>query len=159
MKYLCDACQRLVDVGSFSVREGTLVLRCPQCAGESTGGVAQEVRAVSSAPVVQLVEARKRASGIDPSVAYEVLARSAVGAPYVGYKRAAFLEPDATPVAFALELAAKDLRLIDELATSVGLELPQAGTNLAVIEAAATERGSDQDFATVARYLAERRHR
>ena len=35
---------------------------------------------------------------------------SAVGAPYVGYKRAAFLEPDATPVAFALDLAAKDLR-------------------------------------------------
>ncbi len=99
------------------------------------------------------------AAGIDPAVAYDVLAKSAVGAPYVGYKRAAFLEPDATPVAFALELAAKDLRLIDELATSVGLDLPQAGTNLAVIEAAATERGSDQDFATVARYLAERRHR
>ena len=99
------------------------------------------------------------AAGIDPAIAYDVLAKSAVGAPYVGYKRAAFLEPDATPVAFALELAAKDLRLIDELATSVGLDLPQAGTNLAVIEAAATERGSDQDFATVARYLAERRHR
>ena len=29
---------------------------------------------------------------------------------YVGYKRAAFLEPDATPVAFSLDLAAKDLR-------------------------------------------------
>ena len=99
------------------------------------------------------------AAGIDRAAAYDVLAASAVGAPYVGYKRAAFLEPEATPVAFALELAAKDLRLIGELATSVGLELPQAGTNLAVIEAAATSRGGDQDFATVARYLAERRHR
>ena len=43
-------------------------------------------------------------------LAYDVLAASAVGAPYVGYKRAAFLEPDATPVAFSLALAAKDLR-------------------------------------------------
>ena len=52
--------------------------------------------------------------------AYDVLAASAVGAPYVGYKRAAFLDPEATPVAFSLDLAAKDLRLIAELAASVG---------------------------------------
>jgi 3-hydroxyisobutyrate dehydrogenase/2-hydroxy-3-oxopropionate reductase len=51
-------------------------------------------------------------AGVRRELAYDVLAASAVGAPYVGYKRAAFLEPDATPVAFALDLAAKDLRLI-----------------------------------------------
>ena len=99
------------------------------------------------------------AAGIDRAAAYDVLAASAVGAPYVGYKRAAFLEPEATPVAFALELAAKDLRLIGELATSVGLELPQATTNLAVIEATAESGGGDRDFATVATHLSERRHR
>ena len=99
------------------------------------------------------------AAGIDRAAAYDVLAASAVGAPYVGYKRAAFLEPEATPVAFALDLAAKDLRLIDELATSVGLDLPQAETNLAVIEATAAGRGGDRDFASVAGYLSERRHR
>jgi 3-hydroxyisobutyrate dehydrogenase-like beta-hydroxyacid dehydrogenase len=99
------------------------------------------------------------AAGIDRGAAYDVLAASAVGAPYVGYKRAAFLEPEATPVAFALDLAAKDLRLIDELATSVGLDLPQAEANLAVIEATAAGRGGDRDFASVAGYLSERRHR
>jgi 3-hydroxyisobutyrate dehydrogenase-like beta-hydroxyacid dehydrogenase len=99
------------------------------------------------------------AAGIDRSAAYDVLAASAVGAPYVGYKRAAFLEPEATPVAFALDLAAKDLRLIDELAASVGLELPQAATNLAVIEAATTSVGGERDFSTVATHLSERRHR
>jgi 3-hydroxyisobutyrate dehydrogenase/2-hydroxy-3-oxopropionate reductase len=99
------------------------------------------------------------AAGIDRTAAYDVLAGSAVGAPYVGYKRAAFLEPEATPVAFALDLAAKDLRLIGELAEAVGLELPQAETNLAVIEATAAAGGGDQDFATVAGYLSERRHR
>ena len=66
------------------------------------------------------------AAGIDRAAAYDVLAASAAGAPYVGYKRAAFLEPEATPVAFALDLAAKDLRLIGELADVVGLTLPQA---------------------------------
>ena len=60
------------------------------------------------------------AAGVDRAMAYDVIAASAVGAPYVGYKRAAFLEPDETPVAFALDLAAKDLRLIAQLADSVG---------------------------------------
>ena len=44
-------------------------------------------------------------AGIDRSAAYDVFAASAVGAPYVGYKRAAFIDPDATPVAFSLDLA------------------------------------------------------
>lgn len=99
------------------------------------------------------------AAGIERSRAYDVLAASAVGAPFVGYKRAAFLEPEATPVAFALDLAAKDLRLIGELAASLGLGLPQASTDLAVIEAAAASRGGARDFASVAGYLSERRHR
>ena len=99
------------------------------------------------------------AAGVRRELAYDVLAASAVGAPYVGYKRAAFLEPDATPVAFALDLAAKDLRLIGELAESVGLDLPQASTDLAVIEAATTAHGGDRDFSSIAGYLSERRHR
>jgi 3-hydroxyisobutyrate dehydrogenase-like beta-hydroxyacid dehydrogenase len=99
------------------------------------------------------------AAGIDREAAYDVLAVSAVGAPYVAYKRAAFLEPEATPVAFALDLAAKDLRLIEELATTVGLDMPQAEANLAVIEAAIAAGDGDQDFASVAGYLSERRHR
>jgi len=99
------------------------------------------------------------AAGIERSRAYDVLAASAVGAPFVGYKRAAFLEPDATRVAFALDLAAKDLRLIGELAANLGLDLPQAAADLAVIEAAAASRGGDRDFASVAGYLSERRHR
>lgn len=98
-------------------------------------------------------------AGIDRAAAYDVLAASAVGAPYVGYKRAAFLEPEATPVAFALDLAAKDLRLIGELAGSLGLDLPGASTDLAVIEATAAAHGGDRDFASVAGYLSERRHR
>ena len=97
------------------------------------------------------------AAGIDRSVAYGVIAESAVGAPYVGYKRAAFLEPDSTPTAFALELAEKDLRLIETLAASLGVPMPQARTNLEVVRAASDALGNGADFASVAGYLRERR--
>lgn len=89
------------------------------------------------------------AAGIEPATAYDVLSRSAVGAPFVGYKRAAFLEPHTTPVAFSLDLARKDLALIAELARSVGVAMPGAATNLAVIEATAAAIGGDHDFSTV----------
>ena len=93
------------------------------------------------------------AAGIDRARAYDVLAASAVGAPYVGYKRAAFLEPDTTPVAFALELAAKDLRLIEELADETGVPVPQARTNLGVVEDASSGGNEGRDFSAVAEYL------
>ena len=92
-------------------------------------------------------------AGIARDKAYDVLAASAVGAPYVGYKRAAFLDPDTTPVAFAADLAAKDLRLIDELATAVELPLPQASTNLAVIDAVIAAGDGARDFSAVASHL------
>ncbi len=72
-------------------------------------------------------------AGIDRSAAYDVFAASAIGAPYVGYKRAAFIDPDATPVAFSLDLARKDLGLITDLADSLGVPVPQAVANLALM--------------------------
>jgi 3-hydroxyisobutyrate dehydrogenase/2-hydroxy-3-oxopropionate reductase len=92
-------------------------------------------------------------AGIDRQVAYDVLATSAVGAPYLGYKRNAFLDPDGTPTAFALDLAAKDLRLITALADAVGAAIPQSAINLDVIRAAAAGDRGGRDFATVAAHL------
>jgi 3-hydroxyisobutyrate dehydrogenase/2-hydroxy-3-oxopropionate reductase len=92
-------------------------------------------------------------NGIDPAMAYDVLAASAAGAPMVGYKRDAFLHPDATPVAFSLALAAKDLSLIQELAAASGVEMPQATINLDVIHAAERSVGDDADFSAVATHL------
>ena len=90
------------------------------------------------------------AAGIDGPAAYDVLTASAAGAPLVAYKRAAFLEPETTPVAFSLDLAAKDLRLIAALAEAVGVDMPQARTNLHAIEAAAALGGGERDFSAVA---------
>jgi 3-hydroxyisobutyrate dehydrogenase-like beta-hydroxyacid dehydrogenase len=92
-------------------------------------------------------------AGIDRALAYEVIASSAAGAPYLGYKREAFVKPDETPVAFSLDLAAKDLRLITDLAGRLGVPMAQAGTNQAVIGDASARLGPDRDFSAVAAHL------
>jgi 3-hydroxyisobutyrate dehydrogenase-like beta-hydroxyacid dehydrogenase len=97
------------------------------------------------------------AAGVDRDLAYDVIAASAVGAPYVQYKRAAFLDPGATPVAFALDLAAKDLGLIAELAQRVGLDLPQSRVNLDVVRRASADLGGGSDFSAVATHLRNER--
>jgi 3-hydroxyisobutyrate dehydrogenase-like beta-hydroxyacid dehydrogenase len=92
-------------------------------------------------------------AGIDRSLAYEVFAGSAAAAPFVHYKRAAFEHPDEAPAAFTLELAAKDLRLILDLAAETGAPMPQARINLEAVEATIAELGPEQDFSAVAGYL------
>ena len=92
-------------------------------------------------------------NGIDRTLAYDVLAASAAGAPYLGYKRAAFTDPEGTPVAFSLALAEKDLRLIDQLAVLSGTSMPQAAVNLASIQAAEGTVGAHRDFSMVAQHL------
>jgi 3-hydroxyisobutyrate dehydrogenase-like beta-hydroxyacid dehydrogenase len=95
-------------------------------------------------------------SGIDRGLAYDVFAASAAGAPFVGYKRPNFVEPESTPVAFSLELTAKDLRLITDHATSLGVPMPQALANQAIVRDASAALGSERDFSAVAEYLRAR---
>ena len=92
-------------------------------------------------------------AGIDRAAAYDVIAASAVGAPFVQYKRAAFVDPAGTPVAFSLDLAAKDLGLITAFAEALGVDVPQAATNLALVRAASSEGRGGNDFSTIAAYL------
>jgi 3-hydroxyisobutyrate dehydrogenase/2-hydroxy-3-oxopropionate reductase len=97
------------------------------------------------------------AAGIDRALAYDVIAASAAGAPYVGYKRAAFVEPEATPAVFGLGLAEKDLGLITAFAAELGVPMPQAATNLELVRAASADGRVDRDFSTVAEELRSRR--
>jgi 3-hydroxyisobutyrate dehydrogenase-like beta-hydroxyacid dehydrogenase len=92
-------------------------------------------------------------AGIAREQAYEVFAGGAVAAPFVQYKRAAFERPGEVPVGFALELAAKDLRLALELSERVGASLPQTTTNLAVLDAAAAAGLGQDDESAVAVHL------
>jgi 3-hydroxyisobutyrate dehydrogenase-like beta-hydroxyacid dehydrogenase len=92
-------------------------------------------------------------AGIDRATAYRVFTESAIAAPYVGYKRAAFVEPGSVPVGFAASLAAKDLRLAAALADEVGARLPQARTTLAVLDEVGAAGLGDRDESVVAEHL------
>ena len=95
-------------------------------------------------------------AGLTREAAYEVFASSAVAAPFVHYRQSAFLEPDATPVAFRLELAAKDLALILGLAGELGQAMPQTELNARVVDEAVRAGLDGLDVSAVADYL--RRH-
>ena len=62
-------------------------------------------------------------SGIERETAYDVFAGGVAAAPYVLYKREAFVRPEETPVAFTIDLMRKDLRLAFALAEELGVPL------------------------------------
>jgi 3-hydroxyisobutyrate dehydrogenase-like beta-hydroxyacid dehydrogenase len=92
-------------------------------------------------------------AGVERTTAYEVFASGAAAAPFVLYKRAAFERPDETPVAFSLDLVAKDLDLILALAERVGAPMPQADTNREEVRAALATGMGESDMSALAGYL------
>jgi 3-hydroxyisobutyrate dehydrogenase-like beta-hydroxyacid dehydrogenase len=92
-------------------------------------------------------------AGVERTTAYEVFASGAAAAPFVLYKRAAFERPDETPVAFSLDLVAKDLDLILALAERVGAPMPQADTNREEVGAALAAGMGESDMSSLAGYL------
>lgn len=109
------------------------------------------VHALNQALCEALVLAEK--AGLPRHATYDVLAASAVAAPFVLYKRAAFEHPDDTPAAFMLDLVAKDLALIDELATSVGARMDQLAANRAVVAEALKAGYGTRDMTAIAGLL------
>jgi 3-hydroxyisobutyrate dehydrogenase/2-hydroxy-3-oxopropionate reductase len=93
------------------------------------------------------------AGGIERSLAYEVFANSAAGSPFIQYKRPAFESPDETPVAFDLDLVAKDLRLILGLADRLGVPMAQGAINAAVANSAIEAGLGDADMSALAVHL------
>lgn len=92
-------------------------------------------------------------AGIERTTAYEVFAGGAAAAPFVLYKRAAYERPDETPVAFSLDLVAKDLDLILELADEVGALMRQAVTNREEVRAAIDAGLGERDLSAIAEFL------
>ncbi|GIF70810.1 NAD(P)-dependent oxidoreductase [Asanoa siamensis] len=100
-----------------------------------------------------------QAAGINPALAYDVFEAGATGAPFLKYKRAVFEHPDDTPVAFSLDLVAKDADLVLALAERVGVPMPQALANKAAVAAALDDGYADKDISTMAKHLRELRTR
>jgi 3-hydroxyisobutyrate dehydrogenase/2-hydroxy-3-oxopropionate reductase len=87
--------------------------------------------------------------GIAPELAYDVLAGGAVAAPYVLYKRDAFLRPDETPIGFTVDLLGKDLSLILALAESTGVSLAAVRASADVLDQARHRGLGSVDMARV----------
>lgn len=95
-------------------------------------------------------------AGLDRRLTYDVFANSAVGAPFVHYRRTAFERPGEVPVAFRVELASRDLRLILELGEEVGADLRQAETNLEVLDQTVDAGFGNADVSAVASFLRDK---
>lgn len=82
-------------------------------------------------------------AGVDRGLFYEVLQAGAGGGAYVDYKKDAFLAAEEPPVDAPVTLIHKDLTLAGELAEHLGIRLPGAAANAAVLaEAIALGRGN-----------------
>ncbi len=90
------------------------------------------------------------AAGIEREDAYEVIGAGALASPFVDYKKAAFLDPDGTPPAFALDLMRKDLKLALEQGEAAGVPLLGAGAAADAVTVAAGLEGGDADLVRVA---------
>jgi 3-hydroxyisobutyrate dehydrogenase/2-hydroxy-3-oxopropionate reductase len=109
------------------------------------------VHALNQAVAEALVLAER--AGVDRAAAYEVFAAGAAGAPFVHYKQQAFLHPESTPVAFSLQLVAKDLDLISALADQVGARMDLTAAGRALVEDALGAGFGDRDLSALAELL------
>jgi len=89
---------------------------------------------------------------LDQATILDVLADSPIGAT-VRAKRAN-IEASEYPPSFKLELATKDMQLVDRAAEAAGLQLPAASAARRWMESAVAEGAGGQDFSVVAATIA-----
>ena len=92
-------------------------------------------------------------AGLDRETVYDIFEAGAVGAPYVKYKREAFLKPGEVPVAFSLGLVAKDQELIHALAELTGTRMDQAEASRQLVAEAVQAGLAERDTSEVAVFL------
>jgi 3-hydroxyisobutyrate dehydrogenase/2-hydroxy-3-oxopropionate reductase len=92
-------------------------------------------------------------AGLDRATVYDVFEAGAAGAPFVKYKREAYLHPESATVAFTLRLVAKDQELIHALAQQVGARMDQADTSRRLVAEAVHHGLGERDLSAVAEFL------
>ena len=88
-------------------------------------------------------------AGIDRAAAYDAFTQSAAAAPFVLYNRDNFVRPREAAIHMTLSLVAKDLALIDALASSVGAPMAQLDANRRLIDQAMAAGLQDRDGVSV----------
>ena len=97
--------------------------------------------------------ALSEAAGIPLAEAYRAIEGSAAAAPMVQYRKQLYLDEAANPVSFALALARKDVTLAMELATELGVSMPQTELNLDQLRAAEAAGFGERDMASMVDYV------
>jgi len=87
--------------------------------------------------------------GIERERAYDVLAGGVLASPFLLYKRGAFLQPEAEPVAFTTGLMRKDVALAEDLAAELGARIPTVAAAAGVLDDALRDGLGEADFASV----------
>jgi len=104
--------------------------------------------AVTNQTIAETLALAER-SGIARADAYDVLAAGALASPFVGYKREAFLDPEHAPVAFSIDLMAKDVDLALGVAGLAGVALPVVESVRAQLARARDAGLGERDLASV----------
>ena len=92
-------------------------------------------------------------AGLDRETVYDIFEAGAACAPYVKYKREAFLKPGEVPVAFNLGLVAKDQDLIHDLAELTATRMDQAESSRQLVAEALSAGMAERDISEVAEFL------
>lgn len=88
-------------------------------------------------------------AGVDRTAAYDAFTQSAAAAPFVLYNRDNFVRPHEAAIHMTLSLVAKDLTLIDALASSVGAPMAQLEANRKLVDQAMAAGLEDRDGVSV----------
>jgi 3-hydroxyisobutyrate dehydrogenase/2-hydroxy-3-oxopropionate reductase len=124
------------------------VLLGPSGSGAAMKLAVNAMIAVSNESIAETLVLAER-FGIDRERTYDVLVGGVLASPFLLYKRAAFLDPDTTPVAFTSGLMRKDLSLAEELAAELGARIPTAAAAAGVLDEALRNGLGDADMASV----------
>lgn len=92
------------------------------------------------------------AAGIEASAAYDIFDESVIAAPFVKYKRPAFLDAT-TPVAMRMDTVVKDLGLIRRLGASAGVNLEAICALEDLYRQACASGFEAKDMASLVRFL------
>ena len=92
-------------------------------------------------------------AGLNRETVYDIFEAGAAGAPYVKYKREAFLRPGEVPVAFSLDLVAKDQKLIHDLAERTETRMDQGEASRQLVAEALEAGLGERDISEIAEFL------
>jgi 3-hydroxyisobutyrate dehydrogenase-like beta-hydroxyacid dehydrogenase len=124
------------------------VLLGPSGAGAAMKLAVNAMIAVTNESLAETLVLAER-FGIERERAYDVLAGGVLASPFLLYKRGAFLQREAEPVAFTTRLMRKDVALAEDLAAELGARLPTVAAAAGVLDDALRDGLGDADFASV----------